>query len=76
MAGSSLRELVRADAPKRGKVAIATGGGSGHLPVFIGYVGKGLCDGVAIGNVFASPSAQQMYNVTKAINGGAGVLYL
>lgn len=75
-AGTSLKELVRADAPQRNKVAIATGGGSGHLPVFLGYVGKGLCDGVAIGNVFASPSAQQMYNVTKAIDGGKGVLYI
>lgn len=74
--GSDVREIVRADAPKRGKVAIATGGGSGHLPVFLGYVGKGLLDGVAVGDVFNSPSAQQMYNVTKTINGDKGVLYL
>jgi hypothetical protein len=73
---SDLRELVRADAPVQGKVAIATGGGSGHLPVFLGYVGKGLLDGVAVGDVFASPSAQQMFNVTKQIHGGKGVLYL
>jgi dihydroxyacetone kinase-like protein len=70
------RAIVRADAPVRGKVAIATGGGSGHLPVFMGYVGEGLIDGAAIGNVFASPSADQMLAVTKAIDGGAGVLYL
>lgn len=75
-AGESYRELVRADCPVEGKVAIATGGGSGHLPVFLGYVGKGLCDGVAIGDVFASPSSQEMFNVTKAIHGGKGVLYL
>ena len=75
-AGGDARALVRADAPVKGKVAIATGGGSGHLPVFLGYVGKGLLDGVAVGNVFASPSAQTMYNVTKAIDGGKGVLYL
>lgn len=74
--GEDVREMVRADAPKQGKVAIATGGGSGHLPVFLGYVGKGLLDGVAIGDVFNSPSAQQMLNVTKAIDGGKGVLYL
>mgnify|MGYP003820317779 CR=1 FL=1 len=43
-----------------GKVGIVTGGGSGHLPVFLGYVGKGLLDGCAVGNVFASPSAQKM----------------
>lgn len=46
---------------KEGKVAIATGGGSGHLPVFLGYVGYGLADGVTVGNVFASPSAEAMY---------------
>ena len=75
-AQNSLREIVRADAPVQNKVAIATGGGSGHLPVFLGYVGEGLCDGVAVGDVFASPSAQEMLNVTKAISSGEGVLYL
>lgn len=72
----SLREIVRVKAPIKDKVAIATGGGSGHLPVFLGYVGYGLCDGVAVGNVFASPSAKEIFNVTKEINGGKGVLYL
>jgi len=71
-----LRAIVRADAPVKGKVAIATGGGSGHLPVFMGYVGKGLVDGASIGNVFSSPSTGQMLKVTRAIDGGAGVLYL
>lgn len=70
------RGLVRADAPVTGKVAIATGGGSGHLPVFLGYVGPGLLDGVSIGNVFSSPSVDAMVAVTKAVHGGAGVLYL
>ncbi len=70
------RAIVRADAPIVGKVAIATGGGSGHLPLFLGYVGAGLVDGVAVGNVFASPSADTMLEVTKAIDGGRGVLYL
>lgn len=70
------RTIVRAAAPIAGKVAIATGGGSGHLPVFMGYVGEGLLDGAAIGDVFASPSADQMLAVTKAIDGGAGVLYI
>jgi len=68
--------LVRADAPRPGKVGIATGGGSGHLPLFLGYVGQGLLDGVAVGDVFASPSADQMLAVTEQINGGAGVLYI
>ena len=72
----SPRSVVRADAPVKGKVAIATGGGSGHLPVFMGYVGRGLADGAAIGNVFASPSAEQMLSVLKAVDGGRGVLLL
>lgn len=72
----SARAIVRADAPVQGKVAIATGGGSGHLPVFMGYVGRGLVDGAAIGNVFASPSSDQMLDVTRSISAGKGVLYL
>jgi dihydroxyacetone kinase-like protein len=74
--GDDRRGVVRAAAPIAGKVGIATGGGSGHLPVFMGYVGDGLADGAAIGNVFASPSADQMLEVTRAINAGAGVLYV
>jgi dihydroxyacetone kinase len=70
------RAVVRADQEFAGRVTIATGGGSGHLPVFVGYVGRGLADGAAIGNVFASPSADQMIAVTRAIDGGRGVLYL
>jgi dihydroxyacetone kinase len=70
------RAIVRADAPVQGKVGIATGGGSGHLPVFLGYVGEGLADGVAVGNVFASPSADQMLAVTRAVDAGSGVLHL
>ena len=72
----SKRGLIRADAPLAGKVGIATGGGSGHLPLFMGYVGPGLATGSCIGNVFSSPSAEDMLEVTKAIDGGAGVLYL
>ncbi|MCZ4089209.1 dihydroxyacetone kinase subunit DhaK [Sinorhizobium psoraleae] len=62
--------------PKAGKVGIATGGGSGHLPLFLGYVGDGMLDGAAVGGVFQSPSAEQMYQVTKHIDQGAGVLYI
>ena len=76
MAKGSSRALVRKDAPIKGKVAICTGGGSGHIPLFLGYVGPGLLDGVSIGNVFSSPSADDMLAVTKEIDGGAGVLYL
>lgn len=75
-ADGELHAIVRADAPVRGKVAIITGGGSGHLPVFLGYVGKGMLDGCAVGDVFASPSIDQMYKTTKAVSGGAGVLHL
>src|SRR3954452_3738611 len=74
--GDDRRGVVRAAAPIAGKVGIATGGGSGHLPVFMGYVGDGLADGAAIGNVFASPSADQMLEVTRAVSSGAGVLYV
>lgn len=71
-----LKCMVRADAESSSKVGIMTGGGSGHLPLFLGYVGQGLLDGAAIGDVFQSPSAKQMFEVTKAINHGKGVLYL
>ena len=70
------RAVMRSDGPVKDKVAIVSGGGSGHLPVFIGYVGKGLIDGAAIGNVFASPSMNQMLTLTKAVHAGKGVLYL
>ncbi len=71
-----IHSVVRADAPVQGKVALATGGGSGHLPVFLGYVGKGMLDGCAVGDVFQSPSAEQMLNITKRIHGGKGVVYI
>ena len=61
---------------KKGKVGIATGGGSGHLPLFLGYVGKGMLDACSVGDVFQSPSAEQMHACTKYIDSGAGVLYI
>ncbi|HEX3428128.1 MAG TPA: dihydroxyacetone kinase subunit DhaK [Candidatus Limnocylindrales bacterium] len=70
------RGIVRAGAPIAGKVAIVTGGGSGHLPVFMGYVGEGLLDGAAIGEVFASPSADQMLEVAEAVSADRGILFL
>jgi dihydroxyacetone kinase-like protein len=70
------RAIVRADSPVKGKVGICTGGGYGHIPVFLGYVGPGLVDGVAVGNVFSSPGAEDMLAITREVNGGAGVLYL
>ncbi len=70
------RALMRADGPVEGKVAVVTGGGSGHIPVFLGYVGPGLLDAVSIGNVFSSPSPDDMLAATTAAHGGAGVLHL
>ncbi len=70
------RALKRADGPVEGKVGIVTGGGSGHIPVFLGYVGPGLLDAVSIGNVFSSPSPDDMLAATKAADSGAGVLHL
>ncbi len=70
------RAILRADSPKSGKVAIITGGGYGHLPTFLGYVGLGLCDGVAVGNVFTSPSAESIVSAAKAADGGTGILFL
>ncbi|SNT47872.1 dihydroxyacetone kinase subunit DhaK [Rhodococcoides kyotonense] len=68
--------IVRVSAPVQGKVGIVTGGGSGHLPLFLGYVGEGLLDGVAVGDIFASPTPDQILEVTKEVDSGAGVLYL
>lgn len=70
------RVVARAGGPKPGKVGIVTGGGSGHLPVFTGYVGPGLLDACASGDVFASPTADEMAEAIRAANGGAGVLRL
>lgn len=70
------RVLVRAAGKVDGKVGIVTGGGSGHLPVFGGYVGKGLLDAAAIGEVFASPPAEQMAIAMRYADAGAGVLRL
>ena len=61
---------------KPGKVAIITGGGTGHLPLFLGYVGDGLLDGCGVGRVFQSPSAEQIYEISKEVEAGAGILFL
>ena len=74
--GEGGRVIKRPDAPLHGKVGIVSGGGSGHLPVFTGYVGRGLLDACAIGDVFASPSVEQMADAMRAANGGASVLRL
>jgi phosphoenolpyruvate---glycerone phosphotransferase subunit DhaK len=70
------RALIRVEAPVSGKVAIVTGGGFGHVPLFLGYVGPGLADGVAVGNVFSSCSIESIVHATEAVHAGAGVLYI
>lgn len=74
--GETGRVVARARPGRKGKVGIVTGGGSGHLPVFTGYVGTGLLDACAIGDVFASPSVEQMADAIRAADRGAGVLRL
>jgi dihydroxyacetone kinase-like protein len=68
--------VVRADAPVRGKVGILSGGGSGHEPMHGGFVGRGMLDVACPGEVFTSPTPDQMYEATKAVDGGAGVLHI
>lgn len=70
------RAVIRSDAKARKKVSIITGGGYGHLPTFLGYVGKGFCDGVAVGNVFTSPSGETIANAAMETETGDGVLLL
>src|SRR5712671_4101831 len=68
--------IVRADAPVRGKVGVISGGGSGHEPMHGGFVGRGMLDAACPGEVFTSPTPDQMDAATKAVNGGAGVLHI
>src|ERR1700751_5507952 len=70
------RVLKYVKAPIQGQVGVFTGVGSGHKPAFVGYVGKNMCDAVAVGEVFASPSAQVFFEAFKAADGGAGVACL
>jgi dihydroxyacetone kinase-like protein len=68
--------VVRADAPVSGKVGIISGGGSGHEPMHGGFVGPGMLDAACPGEVFTSPTPDQMLEATKAVDGGAGVLHI
>lgn len=68
--------VVRADAPVKGKVGVISGGGSGHEPMHGGFVGMGMLDAACPGDVFTSPTPDQMEAATKAVNGGAGVLHI
>lgn len=75
-AAANPRVVQRVQAPQAGKVGIVTGGGSGHEPAFLGYVGDGLCDAVAIGEIFSSPTARSFLDAIRAADGGAGVACL
>src|SRR5580698_2655710 len=68
--------IVRKDAPVKGKVGLLSGGGSGHEPMHGGYVGKGMLDAACPGAVFTSPTPDQMYEASKAVDGGAGILHI
>jgi dihydroxyacetone kinase-like protein len=68
--------IVRADAPVKGKVGIVSGGGSGHEPMHGGFVGQGMLDAACPGEVFTSPTPDQMQAATQAVDGGAGVLHI
>ena len=68
--------VLRADAPREGKVALVSGGGSGHEPMHGGFVGRGMLDAACPGEVFTSPVPGQMLAATAAVDGGAGVVHL
>jgi dihydroxyacetone kinase-like protein len=68
--------VARADAPVQGKVGVISGGGSGHEPMHAGYVGKGMLDAACPGQIFTSPTPDQIEAATHAVNGGAGVLHI
>lgn len=68
--------VVRTSAPTAGKVGVIFGGGSGHEPLFMGYLGRGLADGCPVGNIFTSPSPGVILDATRAVSSGAGVIYL
>lgn len=74
--GPTGRAVVARHGPRDGKVGIVIGGGSGHEPAFAGYVGRGLADAAAVGNVFASPSPEHILDAGRAADGSAGVLFL
>ncbi|WP_449621084.1 dihydroxyacetone kinase subunit DhaK [Robertmurraya sp. Marseille-Q9965] len=68
--------IVRKDAPLTGKVGLVSGGGSGHEPAHAGYVGQGMLDAAVCGEVFTSPTPDQVYEAIKAVDGGAGVFLI
>src|SRR5437773_10830809 len=68
--------IIRKDAPRKGKVGLVSGGGSGHEPMHGGFVGRGMLDAACPGEVFTSPTPDQMEWATRKVDGGAGVLHI
>ena len=71
-----VRAIARRDAPIQGKVAVVTGGGSGHEPMWWCYVGRGMPDASIAGNIFAAPPPDPIYQTAKAVDGGRGILFI
>jgi len=76
VSATNARVVQRVQVPERGKVGVISGGGSGHEPAFLGYVGDGLLDAVAVGEIFSSPTARSFLDAMQAADGGAGVACL
>jgi dihydroxyacetone kinase-like protein len=74
--GENPRVVAYVQAPIRGKIGVVTGGGSGHEPAFMGYVGRNMLDAVAVGEIFSSPTAKSFYDAMKMADGGRGVVCL
>jgi phosphoenolpyruvate---glycerone phosphotransferase subunit DhaK len=74
--GGNPKVVAAANAPISGKVGVITGGGSGHEPAFLGYVGRNMLDAVAVGEIFSSPTAKTFHDAMKIANGGRGVVCL
>src|SRR5699024_71434 len=68
--------MTRKDAPIKNKVALLSGGGSGHEPAHVGYIGKGMLDAAVLGEVFTSPPVDQVFEGIKAVDSGEGVFLI
>lgn len=68
--------VIKSKYAKKGRVAVITGGGAGHDPAFVGYCGKNMCDAVAVGEIYSSPTAKAFLDAAKVVDGGKGVACL
>lgn len=76
LGGDTGRAVVAVNGPRPGKVGVVVGGGSGHEPAFTGYVGRGLADASAVGNIFASPAPEHILDAAREVENGAGIVFL